>query len=272
MAAMFAREIANLASIAEAAERASRRVAGLVDRIQAVVTVFSEEIEKQVREVKLVALNAQVAAARLPCAGALEKLAEETTRISRDNAATSRNLAGSLRETLQCLQGIRGEADEFLSAVATEKAVIERGASDIGVALREHGQDVRRMSTELRSRYSAVQERMQQTLAAMDFGAQIDACFAPVEGLCVALEDAAGEDVLEAIPRDTRLEDHASRYTMQHERDTHRAAAAACEAENSPAPRLAVAPAPAAAPTAASNPASASVSAPASAPGDIELF
>lgn len=119
------------------------------------------------------------------------------------------------------------------------------------------------MSTELRTQFSGVQERLQQTLAALDFGGQIDACFAPVEALCVELEDAAGEDILEAIPRDARLEEHTARYTMQDERNTHRAAASARGDDTTDAP----AKQPAAAASAA-----VPAPAPAAAGGDIELF
>ena len=255
MVAMFAREISHLARIAETSERASRRVAGLVERIGSVITVFSEEIEKQVREVKLVALNAQVAAARLPCAGALEKLAEETTYISRANAAISHDLALSLRETLDCLKGIRTEADEFLVAVAAEKSVIERGAGEIGCALRHHNETVKAMSAQLRLQFDAVQGQLQETLDTVDFSAQIDGCFEPVEDLCRRIEEAAGEDVLAVIPVDARLESHAARYTMEEERDTHRAAASAASAS-------ATRPDPAQPPAAP----------PPSAGGDIELF
>lgn len=225
MVAMFTREIGHLARIAEASEHASRRVASLVERIGSVITVFSEEIEKQVREVKLVALNAQVAAARLPCAGALEKLAEETTHISRANATISHGLARSLRETLECLKGIRAEADEFLVAVGAEKAIIERGAGEIGDALRHHTDDVRRMSAQVRQHFDHVQQQLEQTLGGIDFSGQIDACFAPAEALCRELEEQAGEDVLETIPQDGRLESHAARYTMEKERETHRSTA-----------------------------------------------
>jgi hypothetical protein len=255
MSAMFSREIGHLAKVAEASERASRRVTGLVERIGAVIAVFSEEIEKQVREVKLVALNAQVAAARLPCAGALEKLAEETTRISRENARVSRELVDNLRGTLECLKGIRAEADEFLAAVATEKTGIERGAVEIGEALRHHGEEVRRISAGLRRQFDAVQARLGETLKGVDFAAQIDAAFVPVEDLCRLIEAEAGEDVLTSTPVDARLEKHAARYTMEEERDTHRAAAAGRPSETTPA---AVAAAPAAASSAAG--------------GDIELF
>jgi hypothetical protein len=86
VAQLFREEIGQLAHIANMSEKANDKISSLVDRIADVVRVFSQEISHYEIDVKIVALNAQIAAARLPSADALNKLAEETSVISAENA------------------------------------------------------------------------------------------------------------------------------------------------------------------------------------------
>src|SRR5262249_31580420 len=120
--ALFKTETANLVEISARSESTNERIARLLDRIEQTVRVFSVEIARHEYDVQLIALNAQVAAARLAEARALNKLTEETARLSAATAALARETGGQLSAMLDRLQAMRGESDRIRRTLDGEKA------------------------------------------------------------------------------------------------------------------------------------------------------
>lgn len=285
LAELLGGEMRRLARIADTSETSSRRIASLVERIENVVGVFSQDIHRHEREVKLVALNAQVAAARVPSAGALEKLAAETSHIARRNAETTRTLSRDLQDTLAQLQRIKLGADEFLAVITRDRAGLETGASEVGAKLEHHRKSVQERSAAVHEEFAAVRATIQELLDTIRFPDLIAASFDPALALCRDLAAAtacagAEEPLPEEASRHFRA--HLHRYTMQEERDAHAAVlgtAAPAAARTPPPPQPAAGPASASSPSATGAPVAATpppATAPGAGPGDlgdgIELF
>lgn len=267
VAQSFAGEIRDLSRVVERSGAANRRIAQLVDHICEVVEVFTEEIARHEFDLKIVALNAQIAAAHLPAADALNKLAEETCAASSANARATRELVTSLSTGLEQLHKVKGETDEFLTVVNREKAELETGA---GVVSRKLGQLLIRVQTgavRVRREFEPLYQESQALVASVDFPTLIDASFAPAATLCVRLKEAAaaradGEELSADALR--QLEQHQQRYTMHKENATHAAALSAAATASSVAGPLA-------APGDVELSGESSPAGPAT-PGDIELF
>lgn len=227
VARMFREEIHQLAQIAEMSEQANDKISGLVDRIADVVRVFSKEISLHDLDVKIVALNAQIAAARLPSADALNKLAEETSKVSGENAEITRDLIADLQSCLAGLVAVKSDADEFLGIVTSEKAELERGVVMVSDRLNRLGERVQARSAQVRSDFEAAHRETHELLASLGFPALVARSYEPAERLCELLLAATASH---ADPEDltaeasARLESHRGRYTMHKESATHNAA------------------------------------------------
>ncbi len=220
------RELLHLAHIANSSAETNRRIAARVERIEAVVRVFSGDVTGHQREVKLVALNAQIAAARLSSCGALEKLAEEASHVAQRNAETTTQLTARLHQTLDRLVLIKREADAFLEAMTRDKAELESGAATVSAKLIRHRQAIQDQSRTVRAEFAGVQEGTRALLAGIRFPALIDGCFGAAERLCRDLAERTACSLATAslsISGARRFRDHARRYTMEEERAAHEA-------------------------------------------------
>ncbi|MBI5380635.1 MAG: methyl-accepting chemotaxis protein [Opitutae bacterium] len=227
VADMFREEIGKLARIADQSEQTNCNISRLVERIETVVSVFSQEISQHEFEVKLVALNAQISAARLPSADALNRLAEETSRVAAENATVTNELTAELQATLKNLRKIKTEADDFLALIKREKADLERGALVVSAKLERLSQRIQQNSTQVSKNFSTAHETSRALLEGLAFPQEIGACFGPGQELCESLLAttagfASQEDLsAEAIGR---LEAHQEHYTMREEHAAHAAA------------------------------------------------
>jgi hypothetical protein len=224
VAQLFRDEIGQLASIADMSEKANDKISGLVERIAEVVRVFSQEISHHELDVKIVALNAQIAAARLPSADALNKLAEETSIISTENAQVTRDLVADLQTSLDSLMAVKRDADEFLEIVTSEKTELERGVLVVGDRLARLGERVQSKSSEVRREFEVTHRESAALLENLKFPSLVARCFEPAELLCERLLSATASH---ADPKalsaeaSARLESHRERYTMRKESATH---------------------------------------------------
>lgn len=293
VAQSFSAKIKELATMVERSESANNRIAQLVAHIREVVEVFTRRVAGNEYELKMVALNAQIAAARLPSAEALNKLSEETSHASDANAEVTRSLVISLRKGMDQLSNVKGETDSFLTIVNKEKGELEIGTVKVREKLAQLMSRVQTGAARVRQEFEPVFRESQALLAAVDFPRLIDASFAPASELCVRLKETAAEfangDQLSAEAAQ-RLEQHQKRYTMRQENATHSAALASgavAPAAGSVTPAsdevelFGDTPTPAAAGAAAAGdidlfapepPPAATESPAAAAPGDIELF
>ena len=265
VAQSFAEEIHELAGMIERSEAANTRISRLVEHIRQVVEVFTEGIARQEFELKLVALNAQIAAARLPAADALNKIAEETSAASNANAAVTCELVTSLRAGLGQLNKVKEETDEFLKVVNREKVALETGTDTVKEKLGRLLQRVQTGALHVRQEFEPLFRESQALVESVDFPQLIDVSFAPAEALCTRIKETAAvhaDGKTLSADAAASLERHQKRYTMRQENATHSAAlvgsAVVASAAVAGDPELFGEPAPAA-PTPAE-------------PGDIELF
>lgn len=220
------RELLHLARIANRSAETNRRITARVERIEAVVRVFSGDVAGHQREVKLVALNAQIAAARLPSGGALEKLAEEASRVAQRNAETTERLAARLRLTLDRLLAIKQEADAMLESMNRDKSALESGAASVTDKLIRHRQAIQDQSRSVCSEFAEVQERTRALLDRIHFPDLIEGCFSAAGRLCRELEARTAASLATAslsLAGARRFRDHLLRYTMEEERAAHAA-------------------------------------------------
>ncbi len=227
VAEMFAREIEGLAKISDQGEQTNLKITQLVERISEVAQVFTASLSHHEFEVKLVALNAQIASARMPSAEALNKLAEEVNSVASDNAQITAELTAELQTTLQHLTGIKEEADEFLKVITGEREDLARSAQEVTIKLDHLRNTVRQSAGRLNQEFAEVYEHSQNVLGQLRFPALIGASFGPAEQFCRQLSTATA-----AVAKATglsnqaseRLEAHQGRYTMRQENLTHAAA------------------------------------------------
>lgn len=224
---LFEHEIHQLALIADQSEKANQKISALVEKIDDVVRVFSKEITSHEFEVKLVSLNAQIAAARLSSAEALNKLAEESSLAADSNAAATKELTHELQNCLSQLQGIKNDADQFMEIVTQEKNDMEKNARDVSQQLALLGQQIGSRSSDVRKQFATIHEAQNELLARLRFGELIDTTYHPALALCENLRAATRayalpEDLTEEGQR--KLTAHQSRYTMERESELHASA------------------------------------------------
>lgn len=222
VAPMFRDEIHRLAQVADMSEKANDKISGLVDRIAEVVRFFSGEISRCELDVKIVALNAQIAAARLPSADALNKLAEETSILSGENAHVTGDLVAELQTGLDALLAIKRDADEFLGIVTSEKAELERGMVTVSEKLVRLGESVQSRSAQVRREFEAANGETRALIDGLGFPALVASCYAPAERLCESFLTAT---VDYANPEESSG-DTPARFDSNWDRDTlHRGSA-----------------------------------------------
>ena len=228
VAEMFAREVEALAQIADQGRQTNQKVTALVARITEIVEVFSRHLGGHEYDVRLVALNAQIAACRMPDAEALNKLAEEINRVATANAALTDDLTRELNHTLRHLEGIKREADEFLRIISTERSALAANAQIVTGKLNRLSAIVRQSTARLNQEFAAVHGSCKALLARLRFPSLITTSFGPAEAFCLqlsAITQARSQTLSEEAAE--RLEAHQERYTMQQENLAHQAALAA---------------------------------------------
>lgn len=227
VAEMFAREVEALAQIADQGRQTNQKVTALVARITEIVEVFSQHLGRHEYDVRLVALNAQIAACRMPDAEALNKLAEEINRVATANAALTDDLTRELNHTLRHLEGIKHEADEFLRVISTERSALAANAQVVTGKLNRLSTTVRQSAARLNQEFAAVHASCKALLARLCFPSLITTSFGPAETFCLqlsAITQARSQTLSEEAAE--RLEAHQKRYTMQQENMAHQAALA----------------------------------------------
>lgn len=237
LAEMFHRETDNLVGIATRSETTNDRITVLLDRIGKNLRVFSTEIVSYEFEVQLVALNAQIAAARLPEERAINKLAEETARLAAEAASLTGNMTGLLRETLTRLQVMRGESDKVRQTLGRDKAELASGSREVNAKLSRLNERILHSSGEAARSFGAAYEGARDLLSTLRFPSLISASFDPAEDFCTRLLAATEEFAAHDLGAEgaQRLEAHRSRYTMQQEHEADSAASAPTSASASPA-------------------------------------
>lgn len=227
IAELFATELQELTGIIDQSQQANARTSRLVERITEVIRLFSEEIGRYELDVKIVALNAQIAAARLSAADALNRLAEETSNVSDTNTRVTRELSTNLHANLGKLEAVRQEGAAFLAIVTRERAQLERGLESVGGKLTRLVQRVRSGAVQVRRDFEPVHQDCRALLDGLGFPTLIESTFGPPAQLCRNLAATSATAVGAAAPSGAalaKIKKHQTRYTMRKENATHAAA------------------------------------------------
>ncbi|MBK8478371.1 MAG: hypothetical protein IPL39_19415 [Opitutaceae bacterium] len=226
LADLYREQITERATVANQGQVTNSKVSHSVTRIEEVVKLFSHEIARQEFDVKLVALNAQVAAARMTSAEALNKLSEECSRVSGQIAEITATLSGQLDQVLNSLQGISGQAGSFLQIVGQEKVTLEKGAVKIGAQLDQLGVQMQADAAQASRDFAKLFGETKALLQRLCFPELIDSCFSPAEALCERLQRLTAAHAAAALEpaAAAKLASHRERYTMEEERRAHSAA------------------------------------------------
>lgn len=226
LADLYREQITELAGIAAQGQGTNEKVASSVARIEEVVRLFSQEIARQEFDVKIVSLNAQVAAARMTSAEALNKLSEECSRVSDDIGRITTELAGQLDEVLGALQQISMQAGSFLGIVSREKVALEKGAVTVSEQLRRLGEQIQKDAACTGQGFSKLFGETTKLLQGLRFPELIATAYDPAEAICAGLQRQMTGS--ERFPLDAaaaaKLAAHRERYTMEQERQAHAAA------------------------------------------------
>jgi len=221
---LFNHEIHQLTLIADQSEKANEKISRLVERIDEVVRVFSREISSHEFEVKVVSLNAQIAAARMSAANALNKLAEESSLASAANAAATADLTSELQSCLNKLQGIKADADEFMRIVTREKDDLVTNASRVSAQLASLGAQIGDRSSNVRREFAAVHQAQNDLLSRLRFRELVQTSYEPAVLICDKLRKATRAfDLPDDLSKEgqRKLALHQSRYTMERENELH---------------------------------------------------
>jgi hypothetical protein len=223
----FAEDLTHLTNVAQTTEATHRRIAAHVDQVERVITYFTKEISVQQNSVRLTALNAQIAAARLDNGGALEKLAQETNLIANANSRATEELRQKLIKTLEILQQVREEAARSLTLLSNEKDTLVQGARTIQGEIETYAGAIEANAKEITHAFGHAHRVLVELHRSVTFPRHLDRCFRPLEEALTAFaaeaEGAPSAEALKACPHAAALlSHHSSRYTMEEERVTHR--------------------------------------------------
>lgn len=231
LASSFGKEIKELAALTDASAAVHLQIADLDERIAAVIELFTTDIANRQQDIRLIALNAQVAASRLLSGGALERLAQETSIVANENEKTSDLLSTTLQNALVEIRDSRGASVLQLDCLNSERATISLCTEDIDTRLTAFIQTAIDSSQSAAKRSRETTSSIRALTANLTFSQQIAIAFDPASQALAQLAAACGTRRATPPSRDSarRLEAQRLSYTMETERVLHdRACAASC--------------------------------------------
>jgi hypothetical protein len=223
---LFHQQITELSRIADLCRTISDNIAALVGRIEEVVTIFFSELNALSYDVKIVALNAQIASARTHGAEALTCLASEAARIADNTDTSTGKLTGLLASCLSTLRLIKDESAQFLILINAEQRTLEAGFHLIAEKLARLCSRTANELDESNRLFASANSQIQDILPRLNFPALVSSCFNPAEKLSDALF-AAADSWSETHTADLSdhgalaLARHEGRYTMKSENTIH---------------------------------------------------
>jgi hypothetical protein len=227
LADLFKVETERLVEIARQSEQTNDRIGRLVEEVEKFAGVLAHDISGQEFEVRLVALNAEIAAARLSSAGALTRLAQEISRLSDNTADLTRTMTEELGVTLSQMRTLRTESDDIRQTLGREKEELAAEAAVVSGKLARLNEGVQRCSSDVGRKFSTVYDEVRALLPTLQFPTLIELCYGPAERMCEQLlaqtAPFAATGVL-SVAAVERLDAHKDHYTMNREHEAHAAA------------------------------------------------
>lgn len=220
----FGRQIQELSKITEFSERIQKQLSTIDERIVRVVDVYNREISLRQQDIRLIALNAQVAASRLTEGGALERLAQETSLVSNANRSTSSKLSSTLETALEELRVTRDASIAHVEVLNKDRTELFEMSQNIDTLLQNHINGTIRETRELLERSKKNADEIVQLPSRLTFHKRLDSEFVPVQELLEQLQTLSKKHLgKRGMPKEFQatLNEHRNRYTMNTERKLH---------------------------------------------------
>lgn len=225
----FRENIDAISRITQATQTVHAEISDLDGKIRAIIDRFNTEIAEQQHDIRLIALNAQVAAARLQEGGALECLAKETAIVAAANQKTSNGLAVALDTALCKLSQARDLSIAQVEALEKEREVLEKNTQDIDTKLIDFITSTFEKSNQMQLKSAESKAGILQLLNGLTFPNRIDSDLSPalrsIDFLVSVCQEKRGGKAL-AHQTIERMKKDAGQYTMQSERELHMQACA----------------------------------------------
>ncbi len=225
----FIENIDAISKITHATQTVHEEISNLDEQIRTIIDRFNSEIAEQQHDIRLIALNAQVAAARLQEGGALECLAKETAIVATANQKTSNGLAVALDEALSKLSQARELSIAQVAALESERKDLEVSTQDIDTKLIAFITSTIEKSNSMQIKTAESKSGIVQLLEGLTFPKRIESDLGPAQqaldelvGICQ--EKKGGQKLSNQTIE--RLRQDADQYTMQSERELHMQACA----------------------------------------------
>ncbi|MDQ8205496.1 hypothetical protein [Pelagicoccus sp. SDUM812003] len=220
----FGQQIEELSRITEFSGRVHQQLAQIDQRIVKVVQVYNREISSRQQDIRLIALNAQVAASRLEEGGALERLAQETSVVSEANQRTSKKLSSALENALEQLRSTRESSVAHVEVLNKDRQELFESSQDIDARLQHHISgtisETRALLDASNRNASTIQDLPQR----LSFPQRLQTEFTPIretlrEINAISLKLVGKRELPQEVQ--ASLNEHRERYTMQTERALH---------------------------------------------------
>ncbi len=225
----FIENIDAISKITKATQTVHEEISNLDGQIRTIIDRFNTEIAEQQHDIRLIALNAQVAAARLREGGALECLAKETAIVAAANQKTSNGLAVALDEALSKLSQARELSIAQVEALESERRELEICTQDIDTKLIAFITSTIEKSNRMQIKTAQSKSGIVQLLESLTFPTRIESDLGPaqraLEELLEICQEKKGGQKLSTQTIE-RLKQDADQYTMQSERELHMQACA----------------------------------------------
>lgn len=220
----FGKQIQELSNITEFSESIQEKLADIDTRIVKVVEVYNKEINSRQQDIRLIALNAQVAASRLEEGGALERLAQETSIVAEANRQTSSKLSNLLSTALEKLRFTREASLSHVETLNLEKSTLFESSKNIDLRLRNHICETIRETKALVSQTASNNHTIKGLAGRLSFPRLLDSAFEPMKKQLSLLQDASRKalgrkGVCDGVKKS--MDGHRARYTMHTERALH---------------------------------------------------
>ncbi|MEW6327153.1 MAG: methyl-accepting chemotaxis protein [Thermodesulfobacteriota bacterium] len=208
--------------LSEVLFEAIRKVSGLVERVGG----NQEKINKTRMDMKMLALNAQVQAARLGYDGrAFSVLAEDMQHLSDSWSEAAEKTASLLQKAVGLAADLEGRLVDVLERCRGEtRENRERAANAVGL-LEDAGHRIKKAVESISQASQSLDEEVSALVSTIEFSEIADTSLERVVGslerLQMAMAARLSPEVKGRIHAGTRLDSTVARYTMESERATH---------------------------------------------------
>jgi hypothetical protein len=223
----FVHTIARLHHTIASTRGIAGEVNGAVEQVRARVLTHGAAMTRFTYDLRLIALNAQVHAARVSAGGPLEVLSAETRRSSDETRGNAEHLLAQVRDTVPLLEQVTTTLTDLLSASSRDEVSLRSEGAEVERALEQMVVTTATSFVDTEASFEEVRRKVQNSVSGLTFGGAVtralEAARHDFERLASETSEVArlfvGDQKLAA-----RLEELRLGYVMQDQRAVHDAA------------------------------------------------